>query len=141
MVCSLLYYFALHTDLNSLRNGVTFVLDSKQNDFLSRVGNEGKLLSLWQAMPLRPQRIFILSASFLKRTVINALISMASFFFFSAKIISRIRFADLEEVMTDIAEEALPVYVGGAGGGFSDDAHHFQWILDQNAAFPTFPPL
>ena len=74
-------------------------------------------------------------------TTINALIGMASFLFFSAKIISRIRFADLEEVMTDISEEALPVYVGGAGGGYTDDAHHFQWIMSQAAAFPAFPPL
>ena len=59
---------------------MTFVLDTEQNDYEASYGNEGKMQKIWQCMPLRPQRIFILGASMIKRVLINAAITLASLF-------------------------------------------------------------
>lgn len=55
-----LYFLAIHSDPVSLRNGITFVIDVGHNR--PNVGNEKKMQKVWQAFPLRPQRILIAGA-------------------------------------------------------------------------------
>jgi len=98
---SIIYWFSVHADLRSLREGITFVLDTTNNDLDSKHGNESKLQRTWQSIPLRPQRIFILGANYLKRILINALLTVASYFT-SEKVIERIRFADLPEILKEV---------------------------------------
>ena len=62
-------------------------------------------------MPLRPQKIFILGAGWLKRLLINSLISFASLFT-KEKVIDRIQFADIEEVKEVVPLASLPRYIG-----------------------------
>ena len=53
-----LYYLAVHSDLASLREGITFVVDTTKSP-AKPVGNERKLQKTWQSYPLRPQNLFI----------------------------------------------------------------------------------
>eukprot|EP00729_Bicosta_minor_P025800 gene25800-4457_t len=72
-----LYWMAVHADIHTLREGITFVIDtSNQPD--KRVGNERKLQKTWQSMPLRPQSLFIVGAGMVKRIFLTALIKFAS---------------------------------------------------------------
>ena len=59
---------------------MTFVLDTENNNFEASHGNEAKMQRIWQCMPLRPQRIFILGANMVKRVLINAALALASLF-------------------------------------------------------------
>ena len=59
---------------------MTFVLDTEKNDYENSYGNEAKMQKIWQCMPLRPQRIFILGATMVKRVLINAALALASLF-------------------------------------------------------------
>lgn len=138
--CSCLYYVANHADWVSLRTGVLLVLDTANNDMTGRVGNEGKLQRVWQSIPLRPQKIFILGAGVVKRVLINAILTIASYFT-SEKVMGRIRFAELEDIKEDVAEEDIPEYAGGGAGGFKDEAEHAQWIRNRIASFPAVPDL
>ena len=63
---STLYFFAVHADLVSLRNGITLVIDTS-NAPKKKVGNERKLQVAWQNYPTRPQHIFIMGTSALTR--------------------------------------------------------------------------
>jgi len=72
-----LYFMAIHADNTSMHEGITFVIDTSKND--TRYGNEKQLQRVWQAFPLRPQRIFIAGASMLKRVFINGLIKFARY--------------------------------------------------------------
>lgn len=125
--CTCIYYIAIHADLISLRNGITFVIDTTHNPMEKLVGNERKLQKVYQSVPLRPQRIFILGTSFIKRVVINAIISFASLFT-SEKVIDRIRFVELDEVRASVADESLPAYIGGGGGGLHSQEDLLCWI-------------
>lgn len=98
---SIIYWFSVHADFRSLREGITFVLDTTNNNFDGKHGNESKLQRTWQSIPLRPQRIFIHGANYLKRIIINTLLTVASYFT-SEKIVERIRFADLPEILTEV---------------------------------------
>lgn len=103
---SIIYWFCVHADMRSLREGITFVLDTTHNDFDRKHGNESKLQRTWQSIPLRPQRIFIHGANYIKRVIINALLTVASYFT-SEKVIERIRFADLPEILTEVSIAVL----------------------------------
>lgn len=76
----IIYFTAIHSDLVSLRRGVTFVLDTFDNDMQKSYGNESKMQKIWQTLPLRPQRIFIVGANMVKRVVINALLVIGQLF-------------------------------------------------------------
>ena len=70
-----------HTFLFPLRPGImTFVLDTENESFEASHGNEAKMQKIWQCMPLRPQRVFILGANMVKRVLINAALALASLF-------------------------------------------------------------
>jgi hypothetical protein len=133
-----LYYIAAHSDMTSLRGGVTFVVDTEQNDMVSgRMGNETKLQRMYQSMPLRPQKIFILGAGYLKRALINTLLAVVSLFT-SEKVLDRVRFADLDEVKACVDPSALPVYKSGQGGGVQTESQLMHWIRTR---LQMFPPL
>ena len=125
--CSCIYYVALHADMITLRNGVTFVIDTTNNSMEKPIGNESKMQRVWQSIPLRPQRIFILGAGYVKRMFINALLSIASLFT-SEKVVDRIRFAELGEVKNEVDDASLPIYVGGGGGGLQSHTDLVTWI-------------
>ena len=85
----ILYWMSVHSDMVSLRGGCTFVIDST-NAPDRKVGNERKLQKTWQSLPLRPQNLYIVGASFVKRLFINALIKFASVFS-NSKVLARIQ--------------------------------------------------
>lgn len=139
---SVLYFTAIHADLTSLREGITFVLDtSKQGGSFgtTKVGNEQKLQRFYQSMPLRPQTIYILGTNLFTRTVINAIISLASLFT-SEKVIERVRFADLDEVKTKIPQDSLPAHVGG-GTKLDSSDKVFDWLIERLRGFHPLPDL
>jgi hypothetical protein len=128
------FFAAIHSDYVSLRKGITFVIDTSANEMTKTVGNERKMQKSYQSYPLRPQKIFILGAGWIKRLVINALISFASLFT-SEKVIERVRFADIAEVREGVTEANLPKYVGGGGGGGDDDI--IKWVKARIDSFPA----
>ena len=112
MKASCIYFYTLHCDLETLRNGITMIMDTRKRDYTKKIGNENKCQKVWMSMPTRPQSINILEPSMIKRTIINSLFYLASFFT-SEKIISRIRFGDENEVKELLPLSSLPQYVGG----------------------------
>ena len=138
--CSCIYYTALHADLHTLRNGITFVIDTSNNSMDKPVGNESKMQKVYQSIPLRPQRIFILGAGFVKRLVINTLLSIASLFT-SEKVVDRIRFAEMEEVKEEVDDENLPVYVGGGGGGLQSHEDLVKWVRSRINSIYRIPDI
>mmetsp|Transcript_68146 Transcript_68146/g.154172 ORF Transcript_68146/g.154172 Transcript_68146/m.154172 type:complete len:259 (+) Transcript_68146:2-778(+) len=135
MLAGVMYFMAIHADNISLHEGISFIIDASTTP-TKKVGNEKKLQSAYQSFPLRPQRIFIFGAGALKRAFINGLITVASFFT-KQKILDRIRFATLQEVMAEVPEASAPLYVGGQGGGNEDLA---SWVKQRIEAFPL-PPI
>jgi hypothetical protein len=131
-------YTAIHADLVSMREGITFVLDTEGNDMQAKVGNEKKLQRVYQSIPLRPQKIFILGAGWIKRVLINAIISFASLFT-NEKVIDRVEFAALERVQETVPLEALPVHRGGGGGGITSNTCLVKWVRSRLGAFPPVP--
>lgn len=135
-----IYFMAIHADLISMRNGITFVIDTTNNEMTTKIGNEGKLQSVYQSIPLRPQHIFIMGAGWIKRLVINSLITFASLFT-SDKVIDRVRFATFEEVCNDIPIESIPLYMAGNGGGIHDNNDLVAYVKKRLLNFPKFPSL
>ena len=107
-----LYWMAVHSDLHTLREGCTFVIDTSKQNGVPKVGNERKMQKTWQSLPLRPQNLFIVGASFLKRIFINALIAFASIFS-NSKVLARIRFVEMPEVRTEVPSKSMPEEYGG----------------------------
>ena len=104
---------------------------ASQQEFLKQkgipqVGNERKLQKTWQALPLRPQNLFIVGASFLKRVFINALIKFASVFS-NSKVLARIRFVEMDSVREKIPKDNMPVSLGGKQHDQTVD----QWVLER----------
>ena len=110
--CGILYWMAVHSDMKTLRDGCTFVIDTSKQDSYGKVGNERKLQKTWQALPLRPQNLFIVGASFLKRLFINALIKFASVFS-NSKVLARIQFVEMPTVRDEVPTESMPHELGG----------------------------
>lgn len=126
---STLYFFAVHADLVSLRNGITLVTDTS-NAPKKKVGNERKLQIAWQTYPTRPQHIYILGTSSLTRIAINALIAIASVFA-QHKVIARIQFTDLAKVCQLVGKANLPERHGGV-----ERAATKEWVMQRLASFP-----
>lgn len=79
-----------------------------------KYGNEKRLVAIYQALPQRPQAIYITSYSTLSRMAINATIKVTSFIARTkAKILSRILFVTDEELEELFDKEELPDRVGG----------------------------
>lgn len=112
----LLYTMAVHADNKSLREGITFIIDTSKQGSKNKVGNESKLQKINQSFPLRPQAILLAGSSLASRFVINGLISIASVFT-KQKILQRIKFVSLVQAMEKIPNESGPRYLGGGGGG------------------------
>jgi hypothetical protein len=74
-----LYFFAVHADMHTLRNGISLVIDTS-NAPKKKIGNEKKLQVAWQNYPTRPQGIYILGTTAVTRIFVNALIAFASLF-------------------------------------------------------------
>jgi len=135
---SFVYFVAAHADLRSMRRGLTFVLDTDADDWKESYGNEAKMQKIWQCMPLRSQRIFILGANMVKRVLINAALALASLFT-KEKVLRRIKFADDETVKKEITEENLPIYKGGKNAGVTQDDALLKYLSDRLANFPKLP--
>lgn len=113
----ILYVIAIHGDVKSLREGITFVIDTSRP--AKKIGNEAKLQKHNQSFPLRPQAIYLAGASATMRLVINGLIRVASFFT-KQKILDRIKFVSLKEAVESVPKESAPKYLDGGGGGIED---------------------
>mmetsp|Transcript_15257 Transcript_15257/g.28477 ORF Transcript_15257/g.28477 Transcript_15257/m.28477 type:complete len:265 (+) Transcript_15257:44-838(+) len=124
------WFCAIHSDNVSLRQGVTFVIDVSSNN--SKVGNEKKMQKTYQSYPLRPQRILIMGASYLKRLFINGVVSFASLFS-KNKVLERIRFATVEDVVKECGRENVPEYICKGVGKDGDPA---AWV---KMRFDNFP--
>lgn len=108
-----MYWMAVHSDITTLREGCTFVIDTSKQGAMGKVGNERKLQKTWQALPLRPQNLFIVGAGFVKRMFINALIKFASVFS-NSKVLGRVRFVQMPEVHKEVPSTNMPHEYGGA---------------------------
>ena len=73
------YFFAVHADKHSLRNGISLVINTAGNTG-KKIGNEKKLQVAWQNFPTRAQGIYILGTNMITRITVNALIAFASLF-------------------------------------------------------------
>jgi hypothetical protein len=127
----IMYHTAIHADALSLREGITFVVDTS-NKPAKRARNDQKLQKAWQAMPMRPQALLIAGASLPLRLIINSLILVASFFT-KQKILDRIKFVSVEVALKRIPMESAPVYLGGGGGDIQDID---QWTINRINGFP-----
>ena len=108
----IMYWQAVHSDITTLRDGCTFVIDTSKQKVLKKVGNERKLQKTWQSLPLRPQNLFIVGASFLRKIFLNALISFASVFS-NSKVLARIQFVEMDSVKECFDPQELPHELGG----------------------------
>ena len=72
----------------------------------------------------------------MKRVLINGLLKVASFFT-KQKILDRIRFATLDEVLSEIPLASTPDYIGGKGGDVKDLS---AWVKTRLDGF-TVPAL
>ncbi|GMH78761.1 hypothetical protein TL16_g07924 [Triparma laevis f. inornata] len=125
------WFCAIHSDNVSLRQGVTFVIDVSSST--EKIGNEKKMQKTWQSYPLRPQRILIMGAGYLKRLFINGLVSFAALFS-KNKVLERIRFATVEEVTKECGATNVPSYISGVGVGKEGDVA--AWV---KMRFDNFP--
>lgn len=129
----ILYTLAIHADVKSLREGITFVIDTSQQGSKAKIGNEGRIQKINQAYPLRPQAIYLAGASLATRVVINGLIKVASLFT-KQKILQRIEFVTMEDAVQRVPRESAPRYVGGEGGNIDDVV---KWTKERYAALPV----
>lgn len=129
----ILYTMAVHADQKSLREGITFVVDTSKHGTMEKIGNESKLQTINKSYPLRPQAILIAGSSKATRIVINGLIKVFSLFV-SKKILQRIEFVSQEQAMEKVPKESGPVYLGGGGGGINDVV---EWTKIRYASLPT----
>ena len=73
------YFFAVHSDRHTMRNGISLVINTASTS-KKKIGNEKKLQVAWQNFPTRAQGIYILGVSMIARVAINALIAFAALF-------------------------------------------------------------
>lgn len=135
VIAGQMYFIAVHSGFKEMREGITFVIDTTDDNMMQRQGNENKLQKTYQAFPLRPQALFIAGAGFVKRTIINAFIRLASVFS-SNKILSRLKFVEIEEIKRNLPAESWPEYVGGPSS-----TPLLQWVKQRISGFPEPPSL
>mmetsp|Transcript_29274 Transcript_29274/g.71095 ORF Transcript_29274/g.71095 Transcript_29274/m.71095 type:complete len:148 (-) Transcript_29274:29-472(-) len=115
------YFFAVHADLHTLRNGVTLVIDATDKT----LGMARKLQEIWQQnLPLRPQNIYILGTNPVARLLVNAITTIASIFL-KKKVISRIRHVDLTTLASLLGPTAMPPKHSGSTSTAVDE-----WVSD-----------
>eukprot|EP00578_Thalassiosira_sp_NH16_P006921 CAMPEP_0181117968 /NCGR_PEP_ID=MMETSP1071-20121207/22821_1 /TAXON_ID=35127 /ORGANISM="Thalassiosira sp., Strain NH16" /LENGTH=323 /DNA_ID=CAMNT_0023202423 /DNA_START=98 /DNA_END=1069 /DNA_ORIENTATION=+ len=128
----IMQYLSVHADARTLRNGITFIIDTTGSNKAKKIGNEKIIQAFYQSIPQRPQIILIAGASVLMRTVINASIKVASLFI-KQKILERIHFVTVEDAISRIPTKSAPVYVGGEGGGIEN---HENWYKERLGQLP-----
>mmetsp|Transcript_13499 Transcript_13499/g.29327 ORF Transcript_13499/g.29327 Transcript_13499/m.29327 type:complete len:398 (+) Transcript_13499:128-1321(+) len=129
----IMQYLAVHSDANTLRNGVSFIIDLTGKDNKTpKTGNEKLIQSFYQTIPQRPQIILIAGASFATRTIVNASIKFASFFI-KQKVLQRIHFVTVEEAKNMLPLKSAPVYIGGGGGGIES---YEDWVEERLEQLP-----
>ena len=155
-----LYFFAVHADRHSLRNGISLIINTAGSKV--KIGNEKKLQVAWQNFPTRPQGIYILGTNVFTRIAVNALISFASLFAknkvsvgfgwrlkcsagnsqsrshfvpppipLHRQVIARIKFSTLDNIRAKYGAASLPQVHGGAPKKPTQ-----QWVNERLAAFP-----
>ena len=122
------YFFAVHADRTTLRNGISLVINTAGRS--SKVGNEKKLQVAWQNYPTRPQHIYICGTTMVMRVVINALIAFASLFA-KNKVLARIKFAQIRDIERTCGKAALPETLGGDARAPTEE-----WVRERIAGFP-----
>mmetsp|Transcript_2892 Transcript_2892/g.3053 ORF Transcript_2892/g.3053 Transcript_2892/m.3053 type:complete len:274 (-) Transcript_2892:35-856(-) len=127
---SIIFHRAVHSDFNSLRNGIVLVFDTRYKE-VTRSGQDTKMRKVNQSIPSRPQAIYIVETNAWKRALINAIIYAASFFI-SEKMIRRMKFVDMSDLTNVLSQESLPIYAGGKAGGIPDTP---KWIRSKLEAF------
>jgi len=105
VLASFMYYLAVHSDADTLRRGITLVIDSSNRSDV-KIGNEKKLRKTWFDLPLKAQRIFIVGAGFFKRMAINALMRVVRMF----KSMQDVQFVTMETVQQVVPEKSRPNY-------------------------------
>jgi len=129
-------WMAVHSDITTLRDGCSFIIDTTHDGKkIGKVGNERKLQKTWQALPLRPQNLFIVGAGFIKRIFINALITFA-IVFSNSKVLGRIRFVQMPEVFKEVPKENMPEDLGGVARCGVEE-----WVFARLAAFNDLASL
>mmetsp|Transcript_27773 Transcript_27773/g.31731 ORF Transcript_27773/g.31731 Transcript_27773/m.31731 type:complete len:300 (-) Transcript_27773:82-981(-) len=128
----ILYTMAIHSDNKSLREGITFVIDTSKQGSKPKIGNESRVQKINQSYPLRPQAIYLAGSSMATRIFINGLIKIASLFT-KQKILSRIKFVTIEQAIDCVPKESAPTYVGGMAGHIEDVV---QWTKDRLQVLP-----
>ena len=99
-----LYFMAVVADMKSMREGITFVLDTTETGpSQGAVGNESKLQQARRSMPLKTETVFILGSSFFKRVFLNSIFALTGL---------NVRFAELSDVKAVVQDDSLPVYLG-----------------------------
>jgi len=127
---SIMHYMASHADAISLRQGITFVVDvTKTKDPEGRIGNEGLIQSFYQALPQRPQQIYIAGTNSVTRAIVNTSIKLASVFI-KQKILDRIKFVTVDEAKEAIPMSSVPKYIGGMAGGIDNIEDHIKARLE-----------
>ncbi len=131
----IMYTVAIHADNKSLREGITFVIDTSRQNFSkkNKIGNEAKVTKINQSYPLRPQAIYIAGTSAASRVIINGLIKVAAVFT-KVKILQRIKFVTLDEAVEKIPTKSGPTYLGGGGGNIEDVA---EWTRKRYESMPV----
>jgi hypothetical protein len=124
------YFFAVHADRHTLRNGISLVINTASAP-KKKIGNEQKLQVAWQNYPTRAQGIYILGTNMVTRVVVNGLIAFAALFA-KNKVIARIKFAQMDDLEKKWGgKEALPEMHGGAAKPSTA-----QWVEERLANFP-----
>ncbi|CAB9518011.1 expressed unknown protein [Seminavis robusta] len=111
----IMHFLAVHADSNSLRNGITMVMDVSVSPQGPKIGNEGQIQAFYQGFPQRPQSILIAGTNIVTRVIVNASIKLASLFT-KQKVLDRIEFVSVEQAKGKIPLRSVPKYVGGLGG-------------------------
>eukprot|EP01038_Epipyxis_sp_PR26KG_P009616 gene9616-12949_t len=138
---TVIYYTAIHSDFNTLRNGLTVVLDGRfVKPFTAMVGNEQKLARYYLSMPTCPQHILAVGVNIFLRGIMNSILTVVSMFM-SEKISERFRFITFEDLFEHMEMTSLPVQDGGNGDGISNSESMLEWVKLRITNFPPLPNI
>lgn len=109
ILAGLTYMSAIAADLHTLRNGLYVIFDSESS------GKHGVSLSIGKRMlksiplmPIRPQALFMVEPSTLKRVVLRTMIGLIKMIV-SSKIMGRIELTKIEGVLETVPEDKFPI--------------------------------
>jgi hypothetical protein len=110
------YHMAVHACANTVRNGLTFVVDTT-NASKEKTGNEKRMQKSHNGYPLRPQHIFVVGCSKVVRVSVNSILKVTSLVS-KAKVLKRVKFVTLDQLVDTknvgtIPSESLPCHLNG----------------------------